>query len=171
MIFPRGREVRLGPTALILVDVLVDAVLALPLTDRFPNPKRREAAWLGYAGEVALAQTMGWPMPEPMRTMADTRRLYDVGWVQVRTRAREGWDLMIAPRDEPKAGQPFVLVVPWRDRWLVQGWAYGVETMLPERWTGDPDHHLHGVVPYDCWATPAADLRDLETLDTAPREA
>jgi hypothetical protein len=162
--FPRGREVIFDATTAKLVETLAAASLAVNFRGRYDGQDRERNAYLGAAGEVAVARAMGWPDPAPLRTASDLGR-YDVGNVQVRTRAREGWDLMIAPEDRPHANDPFVLVVPWLDSWLVQGWVYGSEAMVPARWTGDPKHPLHGRIPHNCWAVPARELRDLAELE------
>jgi hypothetical protein len=74
--------------------------------------------------------------------------------------------MLIAPPDRRHRDEPFISVAPLdAAAWTVQGWAWGYEVIdRPDYWTGDPAHPLFGRIPFDAWACPVADLRDLREL-------
>lgn|SRR5262245_13193766 len=81
----------------------------------------------GAAGEMAAARALGmyWPM-----TVNTFRSAGDVGRIEVRTRSRADYQLII--RDDDRDQAPFVLVRGQIPTFDVVGWTYGGHGKRPE---------------------------------------
>jgi len=104
----------------------------------------------GAAGEYAVAKFLGihWD------GSVDAFQRADVGRLEVRTRSRHDWDLIV--RQDDADDSPFVLVTGQAPEYRVRGWIRGGEAKRPE-WLRDHGHHG------PAWFVPAAALRDIET--------
>ena len=126
---------------------------------------------LGVAGEIAFARFIGVDyVPSPMKAV-------DVGEYEVRTASRDGYRLIIRPRDADD--KKFVSVVRCGERsYRVQGWitageAKGVgDRKNPQKGASAgpawfvPTHKLHSFFPEDAPEEPTrASGWDQETLD------
>ena len=106
----------------------------------------------GAAGEMAVAKALGhyWSGNHG-RLRAD-----DVGRLQVRTRSRSDYDLIV--HDTDSDDRAFVLVRGKAPEFEVVGWIWGRDAKNPSHWA-DPA----GGRP--AYFVPAAELRPLEELD------
>lgn len=105
---------------------------------------------LGAVGEFVVARALGlfWAGP-------GTLRASDVGRLQVRTRSRSHYELIVHQSDD--AGAAFVLVTGAALSYQVHGWCYGLEAQQRHYWR-DPA----GGRP--AFFVPQSDLRPLELL-------
>jgi hypothetical protein len=92
----------------------------------------RDSGWSlhieGAAGEMAVAKWSGRYWNGNLSDLdAD-----DVGRVQVRTRSRHDYDLIIHPADP--SDRAFVLVTGLAPRFMLRGWVWGREGKVPEYW-------------------------------------
>lgn len=90
---------------------------------------------LGAAGEVAVASYLG--MKEHLFKETEARRGSDdlPGGIDVKTRSRHSYDLIVQKQEEPR--KKFVLVTISQQQTLLWGWCYGHEA-LQERFWADP---------------------------------
>ena len=90
---------------------------------------------LGAAGEVAVASYLG--LKEHLFKETEARRGSDdlPGNIDVKTRSKASYDLIVQKREDPK--KKFVLVTVENQQTLIHGWCYGEEAMKEEFWA-DP---------------------------------
>lgn len=81
----------------------------------------------GALGELALAKYLGKYWDGSVNTF---KRQGDVGQIQVRTRSRDDFELLVRPDDRDE--DIFVLVVGQAPRYRVVGWIRGSEAKRPE---------------------------------------
>lgn len=81
----------------------------------------------GAAGEMAVAKCLNMFWNGSVNTF---KRDADVGKLQVRTRSKEDYDLLVRPDD--RDGDVFVLVTGKAPTFKVHGWRYGVDAKQPE---------------------------------------
>ncbi len=81
----------------------------------------------GAAGELALAKWLGRYWDGSVNTFQSGG---DVGEIQVRTRSKEDYDLLVRPGDKEDA--VFVLVIGKAPRFRVVGWIRGADAKRPE---------------------------------------
>ena len=82
----------------------------------------------GAAGEMAVAKAFGFYWSGSV----GDRKAKDVGGLQVRTRSRTDYDLIL--HDHDNDGDRFVLVVGLAPRFSLVGWIYGHEGKKREYW-------------------------------------
>lgn len=96
---------------------------------------RRDDGWRahieGACGECAVAKFLGMYWNGSLGKL----RAADVGTLQVRTRSRHDYDLIVHPGDEDDS--PFVLVTGTAPVYVLRGWIRGRDAKLPEFWS-DP---------------------------------
>jgi hypothetical protein len=107
----------------------------------------------GACGELAVAKLLGrfWG-----GGINDFKRADDVRGLQVRTRSRDEYDLLV--RKDDRDGDRFVLVTGTAHDYAVRGWLYGSEAKQ-DRWLAS-----HGGRP-PAWFVPAAELHPLDLLE------
>jgi hypothetical protein len=89
---------------------------------------------LGAAGEVAVASYLG--MKEHLFKETEARRgSDDLPGIDVKTRSKASYDLIVQKREDPK--KKFVLVTIENQQTLLHGWCYGEEAMQEQHWA-DP---------------------------------
>jgi len=97
--------------------------------------KALEIHLLGAAGEVAVASYLG--MKEHLFKETEARRGSDdlPGGIDVKTRSKHSYDLIVQKSEDPR--QKFVLVTVQDQKTLLHGWCYGHEAMQEQFWA-DP---------------------------------
>jgi hypothetical protein len=97
--------------------------------------KALEIHLLGAAGEVAVASYLG--MKEHLFKETEARRGSDdlPGGIDVKTRSKHSYDLIVQKSENPR--KKFVLVTVQDQKTLLHGWCYGHEAMQ-ERFWADP---------------------------------
>ena len=90
---------------------------------------------LGAAGEVAVASYLNLKGELFKETEAKRGSCDLPGNVDVKTRSRHSYDLIVQRHD--KADKKFVLVTVENQQTLIHGWCYGREAMKEEYWA-DP---------------------------------
>jgi hypothetical protein len=89
---------------------------------------------LGAAGEMAVASYLG--MKEHLYAEREARRgSDDLPGIDVKTRSRHSYDLIVQKREDPQ--KRFVLVTICEQQTLIWGWCYGRQAMQ-ERYWSDP---------------------------------
>ena len=90
---------------------------------------------LGAAGEVAVASYLG--LKEHLFKETEAKRGSDdlPGGIDVKTRSKSRYDLIVQKQEDPK--KVFVMVTIENQQTLLQGWCYGHEAMKEEYWA-DP---------------------------------
>jgi hypothetical protein len=89
---------------------------------------------LGAAGEVAVASYLG--MKEHLFKETEARRgSDDLPGIDVKTRSKASYDLIVQKREDPK--KKFVLVTIENQQTLLWGWCYGHEASQKHFWA-DP---------------------------------
>ena len=90
---------------------------------------------LGAAGEVAVASYLG--LKEHLFKETEAKRGSDdlPGGIDVKTRSKSRYDLIVQKQEDPK--KVFVMVTIENQRTLLHGWCYGHEAMKEEYWA-DP---------------------------------
>jgi hypothetical protein len=90
---------------------------------------------LGAAGEVAVASYLN--MKEHLFKETEARRGSDdlPGGIDVKTRSKASYDLIVQKREDPR--KKFVLVTIENQKTLLHGWCYGEEAMEEKYWA-DP---------------------------------
>jgi hypothetical protein len=89
---------------------------------------------LGAAGEVAVASYLGLKEHLFKETEAN-RGSDDLPGIDVKTRSKASYDLIVQKREDPK--KKFVLVTIENQQTLLHGWCYGEEAMQEQYWA-DP---------------------------------
>lgn len=97
--------------------------------------KALEIHLLGAAGEVAVASYLG--MKEHLFKETEARRGSDdlPGGIDVKTRSKHSYDLIVQKSEGPR--KKFVLVTVQDQKTLLHGWCYGEEAMDEKYWA-DP---------------------------------
>jgi hypothetical protein len=97
--------------------------------------KALEIHLLGAAGEVAVASYLG--MKEHLFKETEARRGSDdlPGGIDVKTRSKHSYDLIVQKSEDPR--KKFVLVTVQDQKTLLHGWCYGEEAMDEKYWA-DP---------------------------------
>ena len=110
---------------------------------------------LGAAGEVAVASFMG--LKNELFKETEARRGSEdlPGGIDVKTRSRSHYDLIVQKREDPR--KKFVLVTIEDQKTLLHGWCYGSEAMDEKYWA-DP---ARGRPAY---FVPQSALRPMESL-------
>lgn len=98
---------------------------------------------LGACGELAVAKVLGLYWGGDVCTF----KAPDVGGVQVRTRSRDDYDLIVRPGDADD--EVFVLVTGSPTRLWVRGWIYGRDAKRPEFLQGYGGRPAVWFVPVD----------------------
>jgi hypothetical protein len=90
---------------------------------------------LGAAGEVAVASYLG--LKDHLFKETEARRGSDdlPGGIDVKTRSKASYDLIVQKREDPR--KKFVLVTIENQKTLLHGWCYGEEAMEEKYWA-DP---------------------------------
>jgi hypothetical protein len=89
---------------------------------------------LGAAGEVAVASYLG--LKEHLFKETEAKRgSDDLPGIDVKTRSKASYDLIVQKREDPK--KKFVLVTIENQQTLLHGWCYGEEAMQEQYWA-DP---------------------------------
>jgi hypothetical protein len=89
---------------------------------------------LGAAGEVAVASYLG--LKEHLFKETEAKRgSDDLPGIDVKTRSKSSYDLIVQKREDPK--KKFVLVTIENQQTLLHGWCYGEEAMQEQYWA-DP---------------------------------
>ena len=89
---------------------------------------------LGAAGEVAVASYLG--LKEHLFKETEARRgSDDLPGIDVKTRSKASYDLIVQKREDPK--KVFVMVTIENQQTLLHGWCYGHEAMQEQYWA-DP---------------------------------
>lgn len=90
---------------------------------------------LGAAGEVAVASYLG--LKEYLFKETEAKRGSDdlPGGIDVKTRSKSRYDLIVQKQEDPK--KVFVMVTIENQQTLLHGWCYGHEAMKEEYWA-DP---------------------------------
>lgn len=90
---------------------------------------------LGAAGEVAVASYLG--LKEHLFKETEAKRGSDdlPGGIDVKTRSKSHYDLIVQKQEDPK--KVFVMVTIENQQTLLHGWCYGHEAMKEEYWA-DP---------------------------------
>ena len=90
---------------------------------------------LGAAGEVAVASYLG--LKEHLFKETEAKRGSDdlPGGIDVKTRSKSRYDLIVQKQEDPK--KVFVMVTIENQQTLLHGWCYGHEAMKEEYWA-DP---------------------------------
>lgn len=111
---------------------------------------------LGCIGEVAAATFLGlrdglFANSEPVRGSGDLP-----GGIDVKTRAKHGYDLLVQLKDDP--GKRFLLVTyEWSGPAIIHGWCLGADAMC--------EAYIKTYVPgRTCYAVPQLDLRSPDEL-------
>lgn len=113
----------------------------------------------GALGEMAVARALGvYFLP----TIGTYKAGGDIGALQVRTRSRHNYDLIVRPGD--RDGDVFILVTGVAPRYLVRGWCIGAEAKK-ERY-----RQVYGGRP-PAFFVPAGDLLPLDDLREVIRDA
>jgi hypothetical protein len=107
----------------------------------------------GAAGEMAFAKAAGRYYASPVNTFKEGG---DVGDVQVRTRSRMDYDLLVRPSDRDR--DVFVLVLGKIPTFDVVGWMRGSDAKN-EKWL-----NAHGNRP-PAYFVPRSELSPIETLN------
>ena len=110
---------------------------------------------LGAAGELAVASHLGLKH-ELYRETEARRGSDDLPGIDVKTRSRHSYDLIVQKQENPD--KKFVLVTIENQVTLLQGWCYGREAMQEEYWA-DP---AKGRPAY---FVPQKTLRGIDTLN------
>ena len=97
--------------------------------------KALEIHLLGAAGEVAVASYLG--MKEHLFKETEARRGSDdlPGGIDVKTRSKHSYDLIVQKSEDPR--KKFVLVTVQDQKTLLHGWCYGHEATQEQFWA-DP---------------------------------
>jgi hypothetical protein len=97
--------------------------------------KALEIHLLGAAGEVAVASYLG--MKEHLFKETEARRGSDdlPGGIDVKTRSKHSYDLIVQKSEDPR--KKFVLVTVQDQKTLLHGWCYGHEALQEQFWA-DP---------------------------------
>ena len=109
----------------------------------------------GAGGELAVAKALNVYWDGSVNTFKQP----DLPGLQVRTRSRHDYDLIIRPGDAPE--ERYILVTGQMPNYRIQGWARGSDVMLPQflkEYGGRPAAYF----------VPASKLQPIETLP--PRE-
>lgn len=86
---------------------------------------------LGAAGEMAVASFLGLKHELYKETEAK-RGSYDLPGIDVKTRSKHGYDLIVQSKEDPS--KIYVLVTIEKGTTLIHGWCRGEEAMKPEHW-------------------------------------
>jgi hypothetical protein len=89
---------------------------------------------LGAAGEVAVASYLNLKH-ELFKERQAKRDSDDLPGIDVKTRSKTSYDLIVQKRENPK--KKFVLVTIENQQTLLHGWCYGEEAMQEQHWA-DP---------------------------------
>lgn len=89
---------------------------------------------LGAAGEMAVASYLGLK-PLLYKEVEAKRGSDDLPGIDVKTRSRHSYDLIVQKNEDPK--KKFVLVTIENKVTLIHGWCYGREAMEEKYWS-DP---------------------------------
>lgn len=81
----------------------------------------------GALGEIALCKALGIYWPATVNSFGKADALRDV---QIRTRSRNDYDLIV--RDGDKPHERFVLVTGLHGNYMIRGWILGAEAMQPQ---------------------------------------
>jgi hypothetical protein len=131
---PRAIRVDLTPVELELAAFIASKRQTENLFKRRPDAHGapREGGWQlhveGAAGELAVAK---WADKFWSGNLGDLDA-DDVGRIQVRTRSRHDYDLIIHPSDPDN--RAFVLVTGLAPHFVLRGWIWGAEGKRPEYW-------------------------------------
>jgi hypothetical protein len=106
----------------------------------------------GAAGELALAKYMKWYWNGSVDTF---REMADVGAVEVRTRSRHTYELLVRPDDSDDV--VYVLVTGRAPEYAVRGWMLGRDAKRPEWFLAHGDRPRAYFVPH-------AALRPMDAL-------
>jgi hypothetical protein len=126
--------VELTPAELLLASTVGCMRQVANLRDgrRDAHGAQRESGWQlhveGACGELAVAKALGLFWSGSIGNL----RAADVGEVQVRTRSRDDYDLIVHPSDPD--GAAFVLVVGTAPRFKLVGWLPGREAKHQRHW-------------------------------------
>jgi hypothetical protein len=116
--------------------------------------KALEVHLLGAAGEMAVASYMG--LKEHLYLEKEAKRgSYDLPGIDVKTRSKASYDLIVQKREDPR--KKFVLVTIENQKTLLHGWCYGEEAMQEQFWA-DPARGR------PAFFVPKTVLRSMETL-------
>lgn len=96
--------------------------------------KALEIHLLGAAGEVAVASYLGLK-GHLFKEKEAKRGSDDLPGIDVKTRSKASYDLIVQKREDPK--KKFVLVTIENQQTLLHGWCYGEEAMQEQYWA-DP---------------------------------
>jgi hypothetical protein len=93
---------------------------------------QKDGAWQihieGACGEMAVARYLGVYYNGNIGNL----RASDAGRVQVRTRSRDNYDLIVHPEDNDNV--PFVLVTGTAPTYILRGWLLGIDAKQKEYW-------------------------------------
>lgn len=106
----------------------------------------------GACGEIALAKALNIYWSASINTFKNGG---DVGSLQVRTRSRDDYDLIIRPNDNRQS--KFILVTGVAPHFTIHGWITGIDARRDEWW------HEHGGRP-GAWFVPTKELKSLYHL-------
>lgn len=116
--------------------------------------KALEIHLLGAAGEMAVASYLG--LKHELYKESEARRgSDDLPGIDVKTRSRHSYDLIVQKNDNPR--KIFVLVTIEQQKTLIHGWCYGEEAMKDEYWADYARGRPAYFVPQD-------NLRSIDTL-------
>lgn len=101
---------------------------------------------LGAAGEMAVASYLGLRSCLYQQTEA-LRGSEDLPGIDVKTRSRHSYDLIVQKDDNP--GKKFVLVTIEDKTALIHGWCYGKEAMKERYWADPANGRAAYFVPKD----------------------
>jgi hypothetical protein len=106
----------------------------------------------GAGGELAVAKALNVYWDGSVNTFKQPDLQ---GGLQVRTRSRHDYDLIIRPGDAPE--ERYILVTGQMPHYRIQGWARGVDVMLPQYFKSPNDRP-------EAYFVPASKLQPIETL-------
>lgn len=109
----------------------------------------------GACGELAVAKFLGCYWNGSVNSFAAC----DLPFVQVRTRSRHDYDLIV--RDKDNDEEYYVLVTGKCPHYRIRGWISGGDAKRPE-WLAE-----HGGRP-PAWFVPAGELQDMDALPRQP---
>ena len=108
----------------------------------------------GARGEIGFAKVVGAPWRSSVGTFKSG---HAVGKLQVQTRSRHDYELIVRPEDRPVESEPFVLVLGNFSLFAVIGWIIGRDARRDE-W-----RQTHANRPV-AWFVPQEALRDISEL-------
>jgi hypothetical protein len=120
--------------------------------------KALEIHLLGAAGEMAVASYLG--LKEHLFKETEAKRGSEdlPGNIDVKTRSKSRYDLIVQKNEDPR--KKYVLVTVERQKTLIHGWCYGKDAMKDEYWAdyagGRPAYFV-----------PQSQLRPMEELQNA----